>query len=568
MLLKLRGMCAVLLAALAFAGCSDDDAASSLATNFDELEFSYEESDQQLLIRSTVPWTLDCTYLTGDGWLAFDKTSGPGDEGIVSQRVTIKALHNTGVERTAELHITGAGFDRKVTVVQEDGQVRIDGVELEGDMAKDEPVEKTYIAVNYSRAVGGEKLTVTPTLSGEGSDGLSVAAGEVTLDAGSGVARMAVTGTPTTFGEVLFKVAVELGDKSFGPYEVKSETANRMAAPTGLYVFRADSHEIIMEWDNDHSTVRTRKWAWQLLDSDADDAGVVREFTYEVNSNDDKNPKYVYNRFIIGALDPGTTYYFRVKTVGNYSFQGSKGTVTIKATNGESDFSPVVTLRTEAEHTPAANEILYQGFDNITMQSDFINTAAGTTPYWSDKAIVSKQADTPNPWEGAWVVYPFANSHLLATWGMASTANYIDGQAKYKGQANRIAGDKSGSLKGWYIGDQVSPHQGYVKVGTSSNDGYYIATPALDSPLLSAEGTLCTFSFKGCPLMTDGRVVDIEVYRAATKTFEKVTSITMDSTLADGWTSSDYLCNYKWTTYSIDIGSVSNSVSGLSPQTS
>ena len=160
---------------------------------------------------------------------------------------------------------------------------------------------------------GGEKLTVTPTLSGEGSDGLSVAAGEVTLDAGSGVARMAVTGTPTTFGEVLFKVAVELGDKSFGPYEVKSETANRMAAPTGLYVFRADSHEIIMEWDNDHSTVRTRKWAWQLLDSDADDAGVVREFTYEVNSNDDKNPKYVYNRFIIGALDPGTTYYFRVK---------------------------------------------------------------------------------------------------------------------------------------------------------------------------------------------------------------------------------------------------------------
>ena len=254
-----------------------------------------------------------------------------------------------------------------------------------------------------------------------------------------------------------------------------------------------------------------------------------------------------------GQLEPATTYYFRVKTVGNYSFQGSKGTVTIKATNGESDFSPVVTLRTEAEHTPAANEILYQGFDNITMQSDFINTAAGTTPYWSDKAIVSKQADTPNPWEGAWVVYPFANSHLLATWGMASTANYIDGQAKYKGQANRIAGDKSGSLKGWYIGDQVSPHQGYVKVGTSSNDGYYIATPALDSPLLSAEGTLCTFSFKGCPLMTDGRVVDIEVYRAATKTFEKVTSITMDSTLADGWTSSDYLCNYKWTTYSIDI---------------
>ena len=343
MLLKLRGMCAVLLAALAFAGCSDDDAASSLATNFDELEFSYEESDQQLLIRSTVPWTLDCTYLTGDGWLAFDKTSGPGDEGIVSQRVTIKALHNTGVERTAELHITGAGFDRKVTVVQEDGQVRIDGVELEGDMAKDEQVEKTYIAVNYSRAVGGEKLTVTPTLS-------------------------AVTGTPTTFGEVLFKVAVELGDKSFGPYEVKSETANRMAAPTGLYVFRADSHEIIMEWDNDHSTVRTRKWAWQLLDSDADDAGVVREFTYEVNSNDDKNPKYVYNRFIIGALDPGTTYYFRVKRCPSEGVADDAGKI-------DSKWTELCPVTTKAEPEVPADAVLFQDFRYLAYGGNNVYTA-------------------------------------------------------------------------------------------------------------------------------------------------------------------------------------------------
>ena len=95
MLLKLRGMCAVLLAALAFAGCSDDDAASSLATNFDELEFSYEESDQQLLIRSTVPWTLDCTYLTGDGWLAFDKTSGTTPVSNAPPNCTLRAPVST-----------------------------------------------------------------------------------------------------------------------------------------------------------------------------------------------------------------------------------------------------------------------------------------------------------------------------------------------------------------------------------------------------------------------------------------------------------------------------------------
>lgn len=75
-----------------------------------------------------------------------------------------------------------------------------------------------------------------------------------------------------------------------------------------------------------------------------------------------------------GQLEPATTYYFGVKTVGNYSFQGSKGTVTIKATNGESDFSPVVTLRTEAEHTPAAEMNSLPRIQTILRCSRFINT--------------------------------------------------------------------------------------------------------------------------------------------------------------------------------------------------
>ena len=406
-------------------------------------------------------------------WLPFDKTSGPGDEGIVSQRVTIKALHNTGVERTAELHITGAGFDRKVTVVQEDGQVRIDGVELEGDMAKDEQVEKTYIAVNYSRAVGGEKLTVTPTLSGEGSDGLSVAAGEVTLDAGSGVARMAVTGTPTTFGEVLFKVAVELGDKSFGPYEVKSETANRMAAPTGLYVFRADSHEIIMEWDNDHSTVRTRKWAWQLLDSDADDAGVVREFTYEVNSNDDKNPKYVYNRFIIGALDPGTTYYFRVKRCPSEGVADDAGKI-------DSKWTELCPVTTKAEPEVPADAVLFQDFRYLAYGGNNVYTAfaGGVNDNPTGKAL--DQIFVP------YEKYCNANSAAANLWTTHSAA--------YRSAVG---------LDGWVGGNNAAGHTGnnsvygatgMLKLGTGSAVGW-IQTPALEK-LTGA--TDITVSFDAC----------------------------------------------------------------------
>lgn len=478
MLLKLKGMCVVLLAALTFAGCSDDDAVNSLATNFDKLDFSYEASEQQLLIRSTVPWTMDCTYQTGDQWLSFDKTSGPGDEGVVSQRVTIKALRNAGVERRAELRVTGEGFDRKVTIVQEDGQVSIDGVELEGDMAKDEPVEKTYIAVNYSRALGGEKLTVTPTISGEGSDGLSVAAGEVTLDAGSGVARVAVTGTPTTFGEVIFTVAVKLGDKNFGPYEVKSETANRMAAPTGLYVYRANSHEIIMEWDNDRSVVRAKKWSWQLLDSDADDAKVVREFSYEVSSGEDGNKKYPYNRFIIGALDPATTYYFRVK-------RGPSAGVAADAGKIDSKWTELCPVTTKDEPDVPADAVLFQDFRNLAYGGNNIYTAWGggvndsPTGKALDKIFV--------PYEK----HCTANSAAANLWTTHSAA--------YRTAIG---------LDGWVGGNNAAGHTGnnsvygatgMLKMGTGSAAGW-IQTPPLEK--LTAATNL-TVSFEACSWWED-----------------------------------------------------------------
>lgn len=253
----------------------------------------------------------------------------------------------------------------------------------------------------------------------------------------------------------------------------------------------------------------------------------------------------------LGQLNPNTTYYFRVKAVAGYTFSAFSGTVVLDSPNGASEFSPAVALQTEAKHTAGTNEILFQGFDDITMQCDFINTAAGLTPYvgtaGADKAAIT------NPHMGNWCAYPFATSHLLSTWGFVETANYIDGQAKHNTWTNRVGTAKSGSLEGWYIGDQVSPHQGYVKIGTSSNSNYYLATPALNSPLLDAGGTNCTFSFKGCPLMTDPLTVDIEVYRAATQTFETVQSITMDSALNAGWTTTDYVAEYKWTTYSVDI---------------
>lgn len=252
-----------------------------------------------------------------------------------------------------------------------------------------------------------------------------------------------------------------------------------------------------------------------------------------------------------GQLEASTTYYFRVRCAAGETFTGSKGNVTLNSPNGKSEFSPVVAFTTEAKHTATAKEVLYEGFDGLGMQSDFLNVAAGTTPSTTSTSSVA------NPHTGAWCIYPFATSHLMSTWGYAEAGNYIDGTDTHLQAASGklYVGNAKSTLEGWYFGDQVSPHHGFVKVGNSSYSNYFIATPALTSSLLSASGTACTLSFKAVNLMVDSGSVKIEAYRAATKTFETVATIAVEMAGGSSATSTDYVADPATTykTYSTDI---------------
>ena len=253
-------------------------------------------------------------------------------------------------------------------------------------------------------------------------------------------------------------------------------------------------------------------------------------------------------RVSFGMLEPGTTYYFRIKTEAAKSFDTQKGKFDMTAPNGTSEYSELVAFTTEPAHTASANEILFEGFDIATIQADFINNAAGLTPYTTDKASISF------PWT-EWCVYPFATSHKFGTWGFAAKGAYVDGEATHNGYSNYIATEKAGSLAGWHLGDEVTPNMGCAKVGTSSKVGFYIGTPALNSSLLAAEGTPCTFSFKASALMTDAREIYIEKYDAATKQFSTVKEITLKCQLVEGdnFTSSDYTFIGEWETYTVDV---------------
>lgn len=251
----------------------------------------------------------------------------------------------------------------------------------------------------------------------------------------------------------------------------------------------------------------------------------------------------------VGQLKAATTYYFRVKTValGDVKTNG----VSMNFPMGASEWSPVFSCKTEPAHVADAKEVIFQGFDDITMQMDFINYTAGTTPLISSK----KEVENPHNFVDAdhWCVYPGTTSHLLGTWGYNQKAPFVNGEEKYTADSpgNYVGTAKAGSLEGWHMSDSISPHQGYIKIGAGSETYNYISTPVLNSALLAAGGTPCTFSFKACSVVTDEPVIGIEVGHAGTFTEVKEIKLPVSCTsFTDG---SNYLYDGKWTTYTADV---------------
>ena len=245
-----------------------------------------------------------------------------------------------------------------------------------------------------------------------------------------------------------------------------------------------------------------------------------------------------------GQLKANTKYYFRVKTTE----KNSDG-IALANPMGNSLWSPVIELTTEEAHKAVANEVLFQGFDAMGIQSDFINYAAGTTPNVSDK----KTYTNPWPYSDAshWNLYNSTSSHLLSTWGMADKGKFIDGQDTHNGKTSYVLNEKCGDAKGWYMGQEVSPHQGFVKLGTGSSEGHYLCTPAIESSLLSAAGTPCTLTFKASTVVTDTGDVTIKQYTGGVA--EEIGKITLPRSCAEYTDGNNYVYDGKWVTYTVDV---------------
>ena len=266
-----------------------------------------------------------------------------------------------------------------------------------------------------------------------------------------------------------------------------------------------------------------------------------------------------------GYLEPGKDYYFRVKTLdgiedidfdkGDYIAPDNTGKpypYPISSARGGSAWSDLVKVSTDAAHVPSANEVLYEGFDDIMVGSDYVNWAAAVNPDMEttkrqgwDKYILDTPAGYPaflnKPAnERKWTTHTFNKFFTAFDLGL------YDGE--FVGKQPNVLNANAGSLEGWAVKTDkiernVYPFFGAIAIGQGekaskydSHGGSAICTPELNSDiLLKNVGTKCTVRVK-LSYITQGRSsVARRVHISNTRTPNDKITLDASQIHADEW---------------------------------
>ena len=225
-------------------------------------------------------------------------------------------------------------------------------------------------------------------------------------------------------------------------------------------------------------------------------------------------------RVSVGGFYPNTTYYVRVRTLA--SFKQANG-VTLAHPWGDSEWSDLIPMTTDAVHVPAANEIIYGGFNELCVQTDYPNNCLGAIN--ADKSTAVAWDKRP-----AQLFYFYHNNqwqHQADTYQFASSGKKIDGTTGcLTGNAANTGNAYIGDMEGWDWKANCRPAMGSLGL---EGDGAFVATPALTTDKLSSEGTGCTLTFKaGIRIRFDDTytatndAIVIKVWRASTSVYETI----------------------------------------------
>ena len=245
-----------------------------------------------------------------------------------------------------------------------------------------------------------------------------------------------------------------------------------------------------------------------------------------------------------GYLQPGKTYYVRVKTLdsevvfdetnGNYAPENNKNNpypFPITSERGACGWSEPVAVRTDSEHVASANELLYEGFDDIMITSDIMNWASAVVPDFD-----SSRQSFPNYYGGLKAKYPafVANNRTVEKTTVWDFHNYLVSVADlgffdstYQTEVPNVMNANAGDLEGWSVmsygannTQTMYPYFGAVALGQdyTSHGGSSLITPSIKSDLLLPnKGTKCKVTVNVSYAATNkgevSNVVYLQVFR-------------------------------------------------------
>lgn len=202
--------------ATSFIGCKDDTEDDYVIRDTDKLNLSYAAVSSKFTVRVKGGWDVSSDV----DWLTFSPSSGVGN-GKEYQYVDVEPLHNKLGERTATIYIKSGSKVSEIAVVQQSGLFEISKAELVGALYSGVEAEQSFLAVNYKKAQGTEKMSVEVKMSG---DVTGVEIQDVTdeeLHAGDNSVMLPITGTPDAVGALNLLIQVKVDGVSYDPIELQ-----------------------------------------------------------------------------------------------------------------------------------------------------------------------------------------------------------------------------------------------------------------------------------------------------------------------------------------------------------
>ena len=274
-----------------------------------------------------------------------------------------------------------------------------------------------------------------------------------------------------------------------------------------------------------------------------------------------------------GWLEPAKKYYFRVQTLAepvefnspetDY-FKPNDAGYTVTSTRGGCGWSNFVEMTTDAPHVSSANEVLYEGFDDMMFNSDIMNVCSAVVPQFltsptkdSDYKSISSAA-----LYHAWLEKPFAERKFSEQGFNTMLGVYYHGLTNDETTVKNVPSyfnEYAGSLKGWsvVIGTDkkptrtVNPNFGSVRLGESGTAAGKVelrTAPIMSDKLSETQPTKCIVTVKVSAHATTQQnvnaVLGVYHYRGEQTIDNKNTiQFNLDE---NGNVKSDWSDNYTW----------------------